>query len=122
MATVELEAGGYHYAEYGDPSAPPLVLLHEMPSDCSTWAGIAPELAAGYRVVAPDQRGHGSSARTATYSLEEMREDLRQFADALGLDQFVLGGHSGLDELLDVARRQDCPHGSGRGQRLRRTS
>jgi esterase len=94
MATVELEAGGYHYAEHGDPSAPPLVLLHGMPSDCSTWAGIAPELAAGYRVVALDQRGHGASARTATYSLEEMREDLRQFADALGLDRFVLGGHS----------------------------
>jgi len=36
----------------------------------------------------------GASARTVTYSLEEMREDLRQFADALGLDRFVLGGHS----------------------------
>jgi esterase len=94
VATVELKAGGYHYAEYGDPSAPPLVLLHGMPSDCSTWAGIAPELAGRYRVVAPDQRGHGASARTATYSLESMREDLRQFADALGLDRFVLGGHS----------------------------
>jgi len=94
MATVELEAGRYHYAEYGDRSAPPLVLLHGMPSDGSTWAGIAPELTAGYRVVAPDQRGHGASARTAAYSLEEMREDLRQFADALGLDRFVLGGHS----------------------------
>ena len=53
MATVELEAGRYHYAEYGDRSAPPLVLLHGMPSDGSTWAGIAPELTAGYRVVAP---------------------------------------------------------------------
>ena len=94
VATVDLEAGGYHYAEYGDPSAPPLVLLHGMPSDCSTWAGVAPELAAGYRVIAPDQRGHGASARTGTYSLEEMREDLRQLADALGLDRFVLGGHS----------------------------
>jgi esterase len=65
-----------------------------MPSDCSTWAGIAPELAAEYRVVTPDQRGHGGSVRTATYSLEEMREDLRHFADALGLDRFILGGHS----------------------------
>jgi pimeloyl-ACP methyl ester carboxylesterase len=91
---VELEAGAYHYAEYGDPSAPPLVLLHGMPSDCSTWAEIAPELAFRYRVIAPDQRGHGASARTATYSLEEMREDLRQLADALGLDRFILGGHS----------------------------
>jgi esterase len=94
MATVELEAGKFSYVEYGDRAAPPLVLLHGMPSDGSTWEGVAAELAAGYWVITPDQRGHGASARTATYSLEEMREDLRQFADALGLDRFVLGGHS----------------------------
>jgi esterase len=109
MATVELEAGRYHYAEYGDPSAPPLVLLHGMPSDCSTWAEVAPGLAAGHRVLTPDQRGHGASARTATYSLEEMREDLRQFADALGLDRFVLGGHfmGGTVATLFAERYQD---------------
>jgi esterase len=94
MTTVELEAGDFSYVEYGDRAAAPLVLLHGMPSDGSTWAGVAAELAAGYRVITPDQRGHGASARTATYSLEEMREDLRQFADALGLDRFVLCGHS----------------------------
>ena len=94
MSTVELRAGEFHYVEYGDPAAAPLVLLHGMPSGCSTWAGVAVELATKYRVITPDQRGHGASARTATYSLEEMREDLRQFADALGLHRFVLGGHS----------------------------
>jgi esterase len=94
MATVALEAGDFHYVEYGDRAAPPLMLLHGMPSDGSTWAAAAAELAARYRVLTPDQRGHGASARTATYSLEEMREDLSQFADALGLDRFVLGGHS----------------------------
>jgi esterase len=94
MATVELGAGDFCYVEYGDRAAPPLVLLHGMPSDGSTWAGVAPELSTRCRVITPDQRGHGASARTATYSLEEMREDLREFADALGLDRFVLGGHS----------------------------
>jgi esterase len=94
MPTVKLEAGEFHYVEYGDRAAPPLVLLHGTPSDGSTWDGVAAELAARCRVITPDHRGHGASARTATYSLEEMREDLRQFADALGLDRFVLGGHS----------------------------
>lgn len=95
MTTVGLEAGAFHYTEYGDPGGPPLVLLHGLTSDRSTWAGVAPELAAiGYRVLALDQRGHGGSARTGTYSFEEMREDVSQFADALGLNRFILGGHS----------------------------
>jgi esterase len=95
VAAVNLDAGEFCYSEYGDPGAPPLVLLHGLRSDRSTWAGTAPELvAAGYRVLAFDQRGHGESVHTGTYSFEEMREDLRQFADGLSLGQFVLGGHS----------------------------
>lgn len=95
MAIVALDAGEFYYAEYGDRTAMPLVLLHGMPSDHSVWAPLAPDLAAlGYRVITPDQRGHGGSARTSTYSLEEMRDDLHQFAGALGLGRFVLGGHS----------------------------
>jgi esterase len=95
MATVKLDAGKFYYADFGDRAAMPLVLLHGMPRDHSTWAQLAPDLATlGYRVITPDLRGHGASARTSTYSLEQMREDLHQFAGALGLDRFVLGGHS----------------------------
>ena len=94
MAMVRLNAGDFHYVSYGDRAGMPLVLLHGMPSDCSTWAEVAPDLAAGYRVIVPDQRGHGGSARTGTYSLEEMREDVGELADALDLGRFVLGGHS----------------------------
>jgi esterase len=95
MATVELEAGEFYYADYGDREGKPLLLLHGMPSGHSSWAQLAPDLATmGYRVITPDLRGHGASARSSTYSLELMREDLHQFASALALDQLVLGGHS----------------------------
>jgi pimeloyl-ACP methyl ester carboxylesterase len=95
MATVELEAGEFFYADYGDRAGMPLVLLHGMPRDHASWAQLAPDLAAeGLRVITPDLRGHGASARTSTYSLELMREDLHQLAEALGLGRFVLGGHS----------------------------
>jgi esterase len=95
MATVALDAGEFYYDEYGDPRGMPLVLLHGIPSDHSVWMPLAPDLAAlGYRVITPDLRGHGGSARTSTYTLEQMRDDMRQFAAALGLGRFVLGGHS----------------------------
>lgn len=95
MATVELGAGEFYYTEYGDQEAAPLVLLHGLRSDHSSWAGVAPDLAAaGYRVITLDVRGHGRSVHTAAYSFEEMRDDVLQFADRLGFDQFVLGGHS----------------------------
>jgi esterase len=95
LASIELDAGEFRYAEYGDRAGTPVVLLHGMPSDHSSWAPVAPDLAAaGYRVITPDLRGHGASARTSTYSLELMREDVLQFADRLGSDRFVLGGHS----------------------------
>jgi pimeloyl-ACP methyl ester carboxylesterase len=95
MATIRLDAGEFCYADYGDPAGAPLVLLHGLPSDHSTWSGLAPDLAAeGFRVITPDLRGHGASARTSSYSLELMREDLHQLTEALGLHRFVLGGHS----------------------------
>ena len=73
MPTINLEAGEFRYSEYGDDGAPPLVLLHGLGSDRSTWARASPELATGgYRVLALDQRGHGESVRTSTYSFEEM--------------------------------------------------
>ena len=111
MGTARLTAGEFPYDEYrGDEfrydeygegpgalvsPAPPLVLLHGMSGDRSTWAVVAPDLAAaGYRVIAPDLRGHGDSPRTSVYSFETMRGDVLELADDLDLGTFVLVGHS----------------------------
>ena len=94
MPTVEVNGVQLHYDAYGDPAAPPVVLLHGTPANASRWAGIATALADGYRVLAPDQRGHGRSGHSAGYSFEAYRDDVRAFADALGLDRFALVGHS----------------------------
>jgi pimeloyl-ACP methyl ester carboxylesterase len=47
----------------GDDGAPPLVLLHGLGSQASTWDTAAAEFAKHFRVVAIDQRGHGASDR-----------------------------------------------------------
>ncbi len=81
--------------EYGPPTGPPLLLLHGGASSAATWARFTPELvAAGFRVVAPDLRGHGDSARTPEYPLSGLRDDLLDLLDALEIKDFTLVGHS----------------------------
>jgi non-heme chloroperoxidase len=58
-------AGGVRLAlrEAGDPSSPPIVLLHGWAASGLSWAGqlADPALSSRYRLVAPDLRGHGES-------------------------------------------------------------
>ncbi len=52
-----------HVTEDGDPSAPPILLLHGITSFGGTWDWIVPQLAERYRVLRLDFRGHGKSDR-----------------------------------------------------------
>ncbi|MCG3418197.1 alpha/beta fold hydrolase [Oceanobacillus jordanicus] len=91
---IELNGLTFQYRESGDPSAPPLVALHALGKSAESWDQVAAELKGKYRVLALDQRGHGGSARTDSYSFELMCNDLLHFANAMKLDQFTLIGHS----------------------------
>ena len=49
-----------HVLEAGDPASPAIVLLHGFPELAFSWRAVMPALAAaGYYVIAPDQRGFG---------------------------------------------------------------
>jgi len=73
------------------------VLLHGFPEDRHSWDGVAPALAAaGYRVLAPDQRGYSPGARPAArsaYTLSQLAGDVLALADAAGAERFHLAGH-----------------------------
>ena len=49
----------WHVQEMGAADAPVLLLLHGTGAATHSWAGLAPLLAARFRVVAPDLPGHG---------------------------------------------------------------
>jgi pimeloyl-ACP methyl ester carboxylesterase len=100
--SVRLDGIVFRYRETGDGTGPVLVLLHALGEDARDWDEVAAALSSRYRVLALDQRGHGQSEYTARYSFELMRDDLRNFVDALGLERFSLMGHSmgGLVALL----------------------
>ncbi|MDP9480723.1 MAG: alpha/beta hydrolase [Actinomycetota bacterium] len=85
-----------HYVREG--SGRPLVLLHGWPEFWFTWRKNIPALAERFDVVAPDLRGFGGSEKPGLPEppgrlLDELVEDLRGLADALGIARFGLVSH-----------------------------
>ena len=75
----------------------PVILAHGFPELAYSWRHQLPALAAaGFRAVAPDQRGYGGSSRPQRiedYDLEHLSGDLLGLLDDLGEDKAVFVGH-----------------------------
>ncbi|MGH6980202.1 MAG: alpha/beta fold hydrolase [Stellaceae bacterium] len=84
-----------HYVEQG--SGPLVLLCHGWPESWYSWRHQIPVLAAaGYRVVAPDQRGYGRSdspEAISAYSIFNLVGDMAGLAKALGASDAVVVGH-----------------------------
>jgi len=89
---------------WGDESSPPLVLLHGGGQTRWAWGQAGPRLAAlGWRVVAPDLRGHGDSgwSTEGAYDLDLFAEDVRALVSELGGRPVLVGASlGGLSSLL----------------------
>ncbi len=74
-----------------------VVLLHGFPETKESWDGVVPGLVqAGYRVLAPDQRGYSPRARPQgrrAYSADHLVSDVLALADAAGGQRFHVVGH-----------------------------
>lgn len=93
---VVLNGLRFHYRDWGDLSAPPIILLHGFTGHARSWDTLAAALAGKYRVLALDQRGHGDSewARDVEYTNHTMSQDAEAFIKAMNLNRPVLIGHS----------------------------
>ena len=85
-----------HYLDWGTEGQPPLVLLHGLRGHAHVWDDVAESLCADYHVYAVDQRGRGDTdaAPGGDYSTDAFVADLLGFVDGIGLDKFILFGHS----------------------------
>jgi esterase len=81
-----------HYVEWGQASAPAVIMLHGITGHARTWDEECRLLAGRYRAIALDQRGHGDTdpAPDGDYSDDALLGDLVAFADALGLRRLSL--------------------------------
>lgn len=91
-----VEQQRFHYLEWGDPDAPPVLLLHGGNQSAHSWDLVSLHLADRYHVYAFDQRGHGDSewARDENYSSAQMARDAHAFVVQQGADRPLVMGHS----------------------------
>ena len=99
IAMTQIEVGGFTFdvRTAGPEDGEAVILLHGFPQTSYEWRhqirGLA---AAGFRVVAPDQRGYSPGARpqdVADYALPLLVQDVIGVADAVGAERFHIVGH-----------------------------
>src|SRR6516162_8035644 len=93
---VAVNGLGFRYLDWGTKGLRPILFLHGGALTAHTWDLCCLALRNDYHCMALDQRGHGDSdwAPDANYSISAQREDVKGFAEAVGLDRFVLVGMS----------------------------
>jgi uncharacterized protein (TIGR02246 family) len=93
---MEIRSNGtrIHVREQGSGEMA-LVFLHYWGGSSRTWDGVAGELSERYRIVATDHRGWGDSeAPEDGYRIADLAADAEGVIAALGLQRYVLVGHS----------------------------
>src|SRR3954468_10938016 len=87
----------FDVTDAGQRDGDAVVLLHSYPENRTSWDAMTPLLtAAGYRVLAPDQRGYSPRARPLRrrdYKMSELVADVLALVDASGADKVHLVGH-----------------------------
>lgn len=74
---------------------PTILCLHGRWGRAETWFDFIQHYGKQYRIIAPDQRGHGLSSKpVAEYTTEEMAEDIIELLNFLKIDSVILAGHS----------------------------
>ncbi len=94
---VELAETSLHVVTAGPTDGAPVLLLHGFPELWYGWRRQIPVLArAGYRVIAPDQRGYNTSDKPSAvrdYRIDLLVDDALGLLSALGHERAAVVGH-----------------------------
>ena len=85
-----------HYLDWGNPDAPPLLLVHGNRDHAHNWDWVAARLRDQYHIVAVDLRGHGDSqwATGSSYGPADYVYDLAQLIHQQQLTPLRIVAHS----------------------------
>lgn len=87
---------GQLYIDDGGEAGLPVIFLHSAGGNTGQWRHQLRHLRTARRAIALDLRGHGRSALPANgdFGIDGMSQDVAALVDQLGLERFVLVGHS----------------------------
>ncbi len=89
--SIELSDGPIFYREAGDPTAPPLLLLHGFPSSSAQYERLMNRLRPHVHTIAPDLPGFGRSVTPkGPMTFDQLADSIELFTEAVGLDRFSL--------------------------------
>jgi pimeloyl-ACP methyl ester carboxylesterase len=85
-----------HYLDWGNDTAPHMLMIHGIRDHCRTWDWVAQQLRNRYHIVAPDLRGHGDSAWAygSAYGHMDYVYDIAQLVRQARLKPVTLVAHS----------------------------
>jgi pimeloyl-ACP methyl ester carboxylesterase len=85
-----------NYVDWGNPDAPPLLLVHGGRDHARSWDWVAEELRHDWHIIAPDLRGHGDSAWSpdGSYEMAGFVYDMAQLIHQLNLAPVSIIAHS----------------------------
>ena len=85
-----------HYRDEGNPEGLPIVFVHGTSGSLHNWTPLVDRLDKDYRAITYTQPGHGLTGPHPRddYSFSGMAEALDLVAGELGVERFVLAGHS----------------------------
>ena len=93
-ATATLNGHRFFFLDTDSPG-PVMLCLHGRWGRALTWLNFMSRYADRYRIIAPDQRGHGLTDRPdAGYSPAKMADDAYALLESLGCEQAIVVGHS----------------------------
>jgi pimeloyl-ACP methyl ester carboxylesterase len=86
----------------------PLLLLHGFTGSGDDWKHVFATPLEGYRIIAPDLRGHGRSANPGgVFTFADAARDIFELLDTLGIDRVkAIGMSAGANTLLHMATQQ----------------